>query len=472
MSGWSRGSIRSRITSLYALTMMMGLFVYSGSVYLFMRQHLTSSLKSGLQEEFSESILTVHRAVEENPGDLDAVARDFGEMAKIGRHGFELWDESGRLLHRSRNLEQIYRHLPSADPTLDSETWRTLELPDGRDLRLLEGPVTVKGRKFLLRAFIFDDSVKRTLAGLIGILAIVVVLSIGIFGLVSYVLAGKVLAPIKHMADRAKDITAERLGERISIANPDDELGRLATVFNEMFERLHGSFDRLRQFTADASHELRTPLTVIRSVAEVSLEGKHEDVDYYRQTIGSILEEVEQITRIIDSLLTLARADKGEIELTFEPVSLLNLAQEAIDQLEVLAEERSQTFLLECVEDVYVEADKLILRQSVINLVDNAIKYSPESAVIHIRIYENADEAILEVIDEGPGIAAEHQEAVFERFYRTDKGRSRSAGGTGLGLSIARWAVESSEGRIELKSEQGHGATFRIVLPSQSRKTC
>jgi len=267
------------------------------------------------------------------------------------------------------------------------------------------------------------------------------------------------------MARRAEQITAERLSERLPVENPHDELGYLARVFNDTLARLGRSFEQLRRFTADASHELRTPLTTIRTVGEVGLR-KAGDAEHYRDTIGSMLEEVDRLTRLVESLLTLTRAESGRTQLTRKVVDLGGLASTVADSLRVLAEEKAQSLSVDAAAHVEATCDPAVLRQGLINLLDNAIKYTPDKGAIRVRVAKTAlGEPAIEVKDTGPGIPAVHRERIFDRFYRVDTGRARDAGGLGLGLAITRWAVEAHGGRIELESEEGKGSLFRIVLP-------
>jgi heavy metal sensor kinase len=284
-------------------------------------------------------------------------------------------------------------------------------------------------------------------------------------GFGGYALARKALAPIDSMATQATKISAERLGERLTIENPEDELGKLGAVFNDTLARLQAAFDQLRRFTADASHELRTPLTAMRSVGEVALQDQRSPVEY-RDVIGSMLEEVDRLTRLSESLLALSRADTGHVQLQREDISIVLLAKEASSVVEVLAEEKRQRIEIEGDADLLVSVDRLILRQAILNLLDNAIKYSPPESRILVRIQGEGDKRVsFDVVDQGPGIPSEHQPYVFDRFYRVDKARTREWGGTGLGLSITRWAVEAHGGNITLESEEGHGSTFRVSLP-------
>jgi heavy metal sensor kinase len=267
------------------------------------------------------------------------------------------------------------------------------------------------------------------------------------------------------MAETARKITAESLTQRLPVGNLQDEFGQLASVFNESLARLEGAFAQLRRFTADASHELRTPLTAIRSVGEVALQ-RSLSTAAYREVIGSMLEEVDRLTRLVESLLTLTRGESGRIQPAPEVVDLSGLAASVVEHLRVLAEEKEQSVTIDAVAEVLAACDPAILRLGLINVVDNAIKYTPHRGAIRVEVRETpSGEAAIEVEDTGLGISAVHQGRIFERFYRVDQGRSREAGGTGLGLATARWAVDVNGGRIELESEEGKGSLFRIVLP-------
>jgi signal transduction histidine kinase len=235
-----------------------------------------------------------------------------------------------------------------------------------------------------------------------------------------------------------------------------DELDHLADVFNRTMGRLERSFQQLRQFTADASHELRTPLAAIRSVGEVGLErnGSRED---YRELVGSMLEEVNRLTRLVDDLLMIARTDSGAIQLNYSTVDLSLLTRDTVTLLDPLADEKEQKLAFASPGDVPIRGDPAILRQAIINILHNAIKYSPRGSAISVGV---GQDATVTIEDAGPGIPAEHARRIFDRFYRIDRGRSRQEGGFGLGLSIAKWAVEANGGTIDVS-----GSTFKITLP-------
>jgi len=308
-----------------------------------------------------------------------------------------------------------------------------------------------------------EERMEAQLREILVVLVLGLPVVVALAGVGGYVLARRALAPIDQLGAEARRMTAERLHERLSVPNARDEIGRLASVINDTLARLESSFDQLRRFTADASHELRTPLSVMRGIGEMGLREPRTPAEY-QDAIGSMLEEVDRLTRLVDTLLRLSRGDAGTVRLVRNAVDLGQLTRDVVSSLGILAEERKQRLDLDIRENVHISADRLVLRDAITNVVDNAIKYSPKGSTISVRVSAEGHDAAVTVADEGPGISADHRERVFDRFYRIDEGRSREMGGTGLGLAIARWAVEANGGRISVDSA-GRGATFRIVLP-------
>jgi heavy metal sensor kinase len=308
-----------------------------------------------------------------------------------------------------------------------------------------------------------EEHLERQLREILVVLALGLPLAVVFAGIGGYVMARRALMPIDHLAAEARRITADRLHERLSVPNENDEIGRLAAVINGTFARLESSFDQLRRFTADASHELRTPLSVIRGIGEIGV-GETRTAAEYKDVIGSMLEEVDRLTRLVDTLLRLSRGEAGTVRLSRDAVDLGDLARDVATSLGILAEERRQRLRVEAAENVRVSADRLVLRDAITNIVDNAIKYGPSGSTVAVRVDGDAQQATLTVADDGPGIAAPHRERIFDRFYRIDEGRSRESGGTGLGLAIAKWAVEANGGHISVESGAS-GSLFTIVLP-------
>jgi signal transduction histidine kinase len=234
-----------------------------------------------------------------------------------------------------------------------------------------------------------------------------------------------------------------------------------------MIGRLERSFAEIRRFTADASHELRTPLTVIRTETEVALT-KPLTVAEQQELLGSILEECGRLTRLTDQLLALAREDAPAARHVQESLDLAALVGDVVETMRLLAEEKGQLLRVEIHEPVSVRGDTARLREVFFNLLDNAIKYTPDGREVEVRIHRKGPEAVVSIKDTGIGIAAEHLPHVFERFYRVDRARSRSVGGTGLGLSIAQSIIAAHSGRIELTSIPGKGTTCTVCLPLPS----
>ena len=272
------------------------------------------------------------------------------------------------------------------------------------------------------------------------------------------------------MSKQARRITSESLEQRLPNENPHDELGQLVTIFNETLQRLENSFTELKRFTSDASHELRTPLTALRAVGEVALRDRSQ-AETLRETVGSMLEEAERLDDLVEALLTLARGESREFSPKLESVRVGDIVNEVREEIAVLATEKQQTISVSGEEGLTAWADRSLLRQALLNILFNAIHYSPAGSAIRMGCCRESNGVSITVADEGPGIEAEYRTRIFERFFRVDKARSRAEGGAGLGLAIAKMSIERQGGRIEVESELGHGSIFRIVLAAATGKS-
>ena len=456
-------NVRSRLTLWYVLVLASLLALYAGVASLF----LFLSLREDFDQNLLQDIETVEGMLAKEPNGLVSLHASHPDAAepRIG-HLIEVWSPEGSLLYRSAALQdQALGGSPDRDEGLHDPAPSTSRLPNGTRVRMVSSIYHVEDRRVVIRVAYGEDRLWRELSEFGEVLLLGFPIAVLLAGFGGYALARKALAPIDSMATQATKISAERLSDRLSIENSEDELGKLGAVFNDTLARLQAAFDQLRRFTADASHELRTPLTAIRSVGEVALQDQRSPAEY-RDVIGSMLEEVDRLTRLSESLLALSRADAGHVQVQREDTSLVHVAREASSLVEVLAEEKRQRIDIEGNAELLVSVDRLILRQAIVNLLDNAIKYSPAESRILVRVQSEGDKQVsLDVVDQGPGVPSEHQPYVFDRFYRVDKARTREWGGTGLGLSITRWAIEAHGGGITLKSEEGRGSTFRISLP-------
>jgi signal transduction histidine kinase len=283
-----------------------------------------------------------------------------------------------------------------------------------------------------------------------------------VLGVASWFIAGHVLKPLREMAGLARRLSAGTLLERLPAANPDDELGQLASAVNDILRQLEISFAELDRLTADVSHELRTPLTAMRAVGEVALRDRNPAI--LHDALGSMLEEIGRMNQLIERLLLLTRSDDSELPLQMEAGLLRRVLVEVNESLSLVAGEKQQQLKTECPDHLLAVFDPALLRLALLNLTQNAIRYSPAGKPINLRAFAGPDSVVVEVADEGPGIAKEHQQKIFERFYRVDKARSRAEGGVGLGLAIVKWSVGRMGGTVELDSKIGRGSVFRIRL--------
>jgi heavy metal sensor kinase len=282
-------------------------------------------------------------------------------------------------------------------------------------------------------------------------------------GLGGLFLANRVLKPVQEITKTAQKIEGSDLSQRIAV-NTDDELGRLASTLNEMIGRLEEAFNRQRQFTADASHELRTPLAIMQAEATLAL-SKERTSDDYRKSLETISQESDYMSSVIGKLLFLARSDAGKEQLNFEDVELKELITGLSANIEALAQDKGIKFTVDAKEDLTVSGDKVKLRQLFINILENAVRYTPADGNISVSLVEKDSNAVVSISDTGIGIPPEHLSHIFERFYRVDKARARADGGVGLGLAIAKIITESHKGKIEVESEVGKGTTFKISIP-------
>jgi heavy metal sensor kinase len=452
-------SIRWRLALWNTLALAVVLLGFSTLVY--------GLLARALYQQFDRSLMTELQELENDPRLADDPAARLhhwiGELKEQENIFCIVYDAAGTVTDHTRDLPP--ESAPPAPPLApgDHRFGEAMVPLVGRQ-RTLSSRLRLGGQEYTVLLLAPLEEVDRELGRFLSVLGLAVPLALAVSGGLGYLLARKALAPLDQLHHLTEEITADRLDRRLPVANSRDELGRLTQTINAMIARLERSFAEIRRFTADASHELRTPLTAIRTEAEVALSRPLSPADY-QQLLGSILEEWERLTRLTDQLLALSREDAGIARPIRELVDLSAQVEGAVETMRPLAEAKKLGLHAESRETIKIHGDGARLREVFYNLLDNAIKYTPEGGSIAVVLRRQGPTAVITVHDTGIGIPAEHLPRVFDRFYRVDKARSREEGGTGLGLSIAKAIVTAHGGQIELASVLNQGTTCTVTLP-------
>jgi len=464
-------TIKFRMTLWYVV--ILGIILSSFSFFLYFT--LADSLYKGVDNKIKTmaeiAVSSARSPLGAGPSmaDLDRIMTERFGIKPLGRF-IQILDESGRVGGMSTNLRNV--KVPLSVQTLQAAskgrtTFETVQVMGKYPLRLVTMPITDNGRMAgIVQVGSPLEEVEEALHQLLFILLIAVPAALLLASAGGLFLANKALRPVDEITQIARRIGSGDLSQRIRIKRVNDELGRLAATFNEMIAKLDESFRRIKRFTADASHELKTPLTILRGEVEVGLK-KKRTLQEYQRILNSNLEETNRMSRIVDGLLTLSRADMGELTMEREEVDLSSLAREVWDDLQILARERRVQ--LSFMDDGFttVEGDPLFLRQLILNITENGLKYTPAGGEVELRVKGDHDQGVVRIFvsDTGVGIAPKDQKRVFDRFFRADKARSRETGGTGLGLSISQWIARAHDGQITVKSTVGKGSTFTVTLP-------
>lgn len=463
-----RLSIRWKLTLWYGGVLAVVLTLFSGVVYTVMRHQLLGRIDQGLDEELADVLSEVRRH-NDSATLLEWLNRRF---ARHEGFDFEITDSGGerffanpRLIERSLSFAGVSGAEPSPrlqTVQVDSEgRWRVIAVrADGP-----EGALTVKVGRSLAA---FEHESRELLATflLTGPLTLLIAVGGG------YFLARRALAPVHAITQTARRISADRLSERISVENPDDELGTLAETLNGMIERLERSFTEMRRFTADAAHELRTPLAVIRNEVEVSLRSPRSSEEYCR-VLENLLEETNRLSTMADQLLFLSRQDAGLQYRADEEIEMSGLLAEVVNNMQLLAQEKDVRLIFEDARpdpqaDHRLKGDGRRLRRVFYNLLDNAIKYTPAGGEIRVTTRRDDGHLTVTISDTGAGIPPEHLPRIFERFYRADPARSGEVNGAGLGLSICRSVIRGMSGDISVDSTPGLGTAVTVRFPVSS----
>ena len=460
-------SIRVRLTIWYGGGLALIMLFFATSLYLVM----SKALHDQIDESLKDAATAVARSLEEHRFGpflfLDDLTQTLPELARLDKV-FQIYGPQGTITLQSANIKN-FDEIPLSDQAkqsaLKSEAiYESVRFHDEIPIRLLSHPI-YHGDSLvnILRVGSSLRPVEKMLDRLIFVLQIGSPLAVLVSMFGGWFLAGRALRPVDNITNTAQRIAAGDLTQRIHTSSTD-EIGRLASTFNDMIGRLEASIRQIRQFSADASHELRTPLTITKGETELALR-KDRTPEVYREVLESNLEEIDRMSRIVDELLFLSRADLGEIKIAKEPVQLEYLIQEIQQQAQVLGKDREVETVVRHLEPAEVAGDEWRLRELLLNIVDNAVKYSQENGQIEIKLERAGNMAKLSVKDNGIGISPDDQKMIFDRFFRSDAARAHVQKGTGLGLAICKWIAETHQGKIQVESTQGQGSRFTITLP-------
>jgi two-component system OmpR family sensor kinase len=479
-------TLRARLTLWYSLVLALFLMLFSLTSYLLFSRAADRHTDADLAELANSFLVTLQDELKDpdNSGGLQSAARQTMLEHRVPDNIFFIVDAGGKVVASSGDV-------PSSSGSVASLVARAL---DSEGFRSFVGSIsqsdhsyqTLAGEKGGFRAYARGFTAGGSTWSLVILrslhpqrelleqirLAFAWLIPLGVLlaGIGGYFLARKSLAPVAAMGAQAERISAENLHDRLAVRNPNDELGRLAQTFNDLLDRLDQSFERQRRFISDASHELRTPVSILRGEAEVALSQPSRSPEEYRESLAVLHEEAQRLARIVEDLFTLTRADAGEYRLTRSDFYLDELAADCVRATRALAQAKHITLSVAPAHEMPVRADEDLLRRMILNLLDNAIKYTPEGGNVSVTCNSAPDGYELSVTDSGAGIPVDMQSKIFERFFRVDRARSRTGrdGGAGLGLAIARWIAEAHLGRIELVRSDAAGSAFKVYIPASS----
>jgi heavy metal sensor kinase len=468
-------SLRYKLAFYYLIILSIVLFLCGVAVYVYISRSLVLTIDESLDHQVKKLEKEVRLSTRDLLSDdaeanADADLEREADVVMMTPQLMQVINSNGKIT--SDSYAHPHNEIPVDLAELqrlprDSTHHQTIRLPSGELMRLAtrrtEG---YDGADFYVRLGQSLAALERARTRLLLILGISIPVALLLSSFGGLVLANQALSPVDRITTAAEAIGAGDLTKRVPTPAKMDEIGRLAATFNQMIARLQAAFERQKQFTSDASHELRTPLAVLRGDIELTLR-RERTAEEYQRTLASNLEEIIRLSRLVEDLLMLARADAGRVELRCEPVNLTELCQKMTEYISPLAEQREQTLRYHApAEAVWVKADVQRIKQLLLNLLDNAIKYTEPRGTITLTLAMEEGCAALAVADTGRGIPAEDVPHVFERFFRRSaKTSDRSAPGSGLGLSIVKWIVDAHGGKIEVQSQLGVGTTFTTKLP-------
>ena len=457
-------SFRLQLTAWYLLFFALLFTGFSIFLYEVLERALFKRLDEILSSEVTTAAGLFRGEMAEFKGDAGGAAREAMSEMSI-RDVLVAVFEDNKLLAANAPLKgtEVLAVASATGAGEKPEVRTTLPRYGKHAARAVARKFDLDGRQYVVLAAESLHSIKEELGVVRRVLYLGLPLVLLIAGAGGFLLASKNLAPVRWMAEQARKITDKNLYDRLEIGAANEELTTLADSFNQLLSRLDQSFETMRRFVADASHELRTPIAVIRGEADVSLDQDRSPAEY-KESLAIIQDEARRLTRLIDDLLNLARADAGRVNLRVEEFYLNDVLAECCRNMQGKASVKKIQLECRLPEDVAYYGDQELIRRLALNLLENAIRYTPEGGRVLVKLEDRAGELRIQVEDTGIGISPESAPHVFERFYRGDQARSRQNGGFGLGLSIVKWIAESHRGSVELSSQPGLGTTFTVLL--------
>ena len=446
-------SIKFRLTVWYLIAIVLPLVAFGAVAYFMLSKNLYRNLDLALQvrvAELQNSITVTDHQI--------SFEQKFNDLVLI-------YDADSVLLQRlGPNVRFSIIEKMVQQALFGQSSFLTTPTTEGQGVRLYAAPFNLDSRT---RVAVIVGRLTSEIQDMLSIFRVIIIYSalavVLLAGVGGMFLANRTLKPFDHITDIAREIGEGDLSRRIDIQS-EDEMGRLASTLNRMIARLEEAFQKQRQFAADASHELRTPLAIIQAESSLALDKKRTQVEY-RRSLDLVSQEVTYMSEIIGKLLLLARNDAGSEPLNFQEVNVKDLFTELSSDVEALAQEKGVAFNFGPMENLMVKGDRFRLRQLFLNILDNAIRYTPSGGTVSSSLVRKNGSAFVSISDTGIGIPTEDLPFIFDRFYRVDKARSRTDGGMGLGLAIAGSIAKLHGGNIEVESQVGKGSTFHIILP-------
>lgn len=449
--------IRGQLTLWYSLILALSLAAFCCVAYFAMEYSIHETVQSELRErtEGARDIIA-----QDGPEGHKALMDELREFADgLGSNGRLRVADANGILFASPGMElpmQPRHRLSQIRP------WR--EWMGGEPFLLLRQNTEVAGVQYDVTMALATGEFDRALTRGSVLLFATAPLFLALAALGGYWMSRRALDPVDQMTRAARDIGALDLAKRLNVPPTRDELARLAETLNEMLERLEAAFRKITQFTADASHELRTPVAVMRTSAEIALRKPRSDAEY-REALSQILREADNVSRLIETLLVVARADSGG-QLPMERADLGSVLAKACDKSKLLADEKGVALTRNgAAAPIWVQCNTSSLERLFLIVLDNAVKYTPPGGKIDVKLDSGDGFAVTEIRDTGIGIPSEDMPHIFDRFYRADRARTREPGGAGLGLAIGKWIAHAHGGEIRVESEIAKGSSFEVCIP-------